>query len=917
MPRRLNQQEITDRLARYGFTIIEPNFQYRNNKQKIRVHDDIMDRDRVTTINNLQQQIRRGRIAVVDPFLHALNRTDASTLTLPSTDALTRKILKFAETQIPQFLNESRDVQKRSIKKAQRLLSTAARAQNTTITRTHDPTTDRISLYAFIDTVHKIAAMSERFSRLRVSINIEANGIDTYLFINENTIGMLNDLIEHVYFGEPLNELTDSSTAALFSLVAWETITIMFDPLTANDRVLMLDGPKLNPTKRPRRRRNAGALWRYLNKSDIDLSRYGIFKTFDSANYKYSCFVYALQQSGQFTPEEIDLINDCINTRAFPCDTIKKICQLFNCYIEVTKYSQKYSNKKTYGDKSADKKISLLLRDAHYLLNEPLPITPYYARNMERIHQSPRVNQGRKYEVRALTEKSVSYHKKPNISINDLLDILFEKKLFKRFTPRQTFRVLNRNKHYDFTDLKYTAKCVRYMKINPISDAFASHDKVAILNEPTEQMPPFVYTSNIQAFTGLSSAKVIKFKSSITKITTQTSTIRNLKLLFMFEPTIDEIHQFHDILLKRFNVEMFKFDTLAQIGHELMQRYKCYDDVPELAGKPATFIQLCAPKICVQPAFNVPQRVTGSLVQIDKNGSYSATYAQFDGIPKGDPKVMTSEDFNNRDAFAYYYVLIDVESFKCKHDDRFPILTSTGPFFCDKNTLEFIATHYDVQYSFVSGYYFNEGFNTNIKTLANDLFQIRLNLKAMGSRIESCFKLILASLWGKAQTKRSIFKNVMVSNDKFEDFAVYNHSFLYKSVPIADDLNIVSLLNPVTLHYTRPQFSTNVLSHARCSLNSLFYQAADLDIPIYYSNTDSLVLDTVNLNKLGSILGDDLGQFKIERENITKFICISAKKYIQKTPTESKVVGLHKLKNKPDDVEEYFENLYNTVTSIF
>ena len=396
----------------------------------------------------------------------------------------------------------------------------------------------------------------------------------------------------------------------------------------------------------------------------------------------------------------------------------------------------------------------------------------------------------------------------------------------------------------------------------------------------------------------------------------------------MFEPTIDELKQFHDIMLNRFNVNVFEFDTLAQIGHEMMLRYHCYDDVPELAGKPATFIKQCAPKICVQPAFNEPLYKTGSLVQIDKNGSYSATYAQFNGIPKGEPKLMTSMDFINRETFDglrpaprkwdYFYVLINVESFKCKHaEDRFPILTSTGPFFCDKNTLEFITTHYDVQYSFISGYYFNEGFNTNIKTLAYDLYQMRLNLKAKGLRIESCFKLILASLWGKAQTKRSIFKNVMVSNDKFEDFAVYNHSFLYKSVPISDDLNVVSLLNPVSLHYTRPQFSTNVLSHARCSLNSLFYQAADLDVPIYYSNTDSLVLDTVNLHKLGPILGDDLGQFKIERENITKFICISAKKYIQVTPTESKVVGLHKLKNKPDDVEEYFEKLYNTITSIF
>ena len=48
-------------------------------------------------------------------------------------------------------------------------------------------------------------------------------------------------------------------------------------------------------------------------------------------------------------------------------------------------------------------------------------------------------------------------------------------------------------------------------------------------------------------------------------------------------------------------------------------------------------------------------------------------------------------------------------------------------------------------------------------------------------------------------------------------------------------------------------------------------------------------------------------------ENITKFICISAKKYIQVTPTETKVVGLHKLKNKPENVEEYFEHLYASI----
>ena len=109
---------------------------------------------------------------------------------------------------------------------------------------------------------------------------------------------------------------------------------------------------------------------------------------------------------------------------------------------------------------------------------------------MERIHKSPRVNQERKYQVRNLSDKSVSYHKNPSVSINELLDIFFEKKLFKRFTPRQTFRVLNKNKHYDFTNLKYAAKCIRYNEIRSttthVSANSAEYRDISILDEPRD-----------------------------------------------------------------------------------------------------------------------------------------------------------------------------------------------------------------------------------------------------------------------------------------------------------------------------------------------------------------------------------------------------------------------------------------------
>ena len=59
---------------------------------------------------------------------------------------------------------------------------------------------------AFIGTIYRTAELSERLNNKRITIEIKSQGIESYLFINENTIGMLNDLIQHVYFGEPLRD---------------------------------------------------------------------------------------------------------------------------------------------------------------------------------------------------------------------------------------------------------------------------------------------------------------------------------------------------------------------------------------------------------------------------------------------------------------------------------------------------------------------------------------------------------------------------------------------------------------------------------------------------------------------------------------------------------------------------------------
>ena len=71
MPRRLTLEQVRERFSRYGFTILDKNFVYRNAKQQVRVRDDITNRIEDVTIDALQKRINRGRVVEVDPFLHA------------------------------------------------------------------------------------------------------------------------------------------------------------------------------------------------------------------------------------------------------------------------------------------------------------------------------------------------------------------------------------------------------------------------------------------------------------------------------------------------------------------------------------------------------------------------------------------------------------------------------------------------------------------------------------------------------------------------------------------------------------------------------------------------------------------------------------------------------------------------------
>jgi hypothetical protein len=93
-------------------------------------------------------------------------------------------------------------------------------------------------------------------------------------------------------------------------------------------------------------------------------------------------------------------------------------------------------------------------------------------------------------------------------------------------------------------------------------------------------------------------------------------------------------------------------------------------------------------------------------------------------------------------------------------------------------------------------------------------------------------------------------------------------------------------------------------------MNDIYFKASDMNIPIYYSNTDCCLMDRENIYKLG-IVGEKLGEFKIEHENICRAIIISPKKFmhIYSDNTSPRVVWRHKNKEDNDYNLKMFEQM--------
>ena len=341
MPRRLNNEDVRQKFIAAGY-IPDNEFQYRNNKQKHRVYDILNDKYVYVSLQSLNYNIKKGH----RPLWEAPGTSSSQPEQVhPSNDPLTRFIRNH---NIP---ISDPDVQQATFNYYKDLRRKLARQKDfeyafvqSSITGQSSTDQMRAVILALQDSMPKLLSQGI-IIRLKMTTT---SGLERYFHVNPTT---LNDLWLIFKDIEPDFSVEDSSGNFALNNLDIATIQFTFKQKAGQAQV-------------------AAGFFPFINTTNIDLSRYGIYTGVSSPE---PCILTAFKASAVFNDQELNQLQEMINTRLFPQQSLKPIADHFNINIYVRKYHE--NGKSSHVEftpelRPATRSIRLMIMHSHYMLYE-------------------------------------------------------------------------------------------------------------------------------------------------------------------------------------------------------------------------------------------------------------------------------------------------------------------------------------------------------------------------------------------------------------------------------------------------------------------------------------------------------------------------------------------------------------------
>ena len=377
--------------------------------------------------------------------------------------------------------------------------------------------------------------------------------------------------------------------------------------------------------------------------------------------------------------------------------------------------------------------------------------------------------------------------------------------------------------------------------------------------------------------------------------------------------------------------------TAPKLAHSIMLLSGVYDGVNMTCGVIQSFCARAVVGGRTMTRRNEMHVVKDSkLVASDANSLYPSAMDRLRGYLKGRPKVIRPE----QTSYAFlrqqsgYVVEIRVDkmgkwrdfplhskSVKGVRDFSNRLVCKPGEKYTltmDNIALEDFIKYQEAEVTILRGYYWNKGYNNRINDVIRYLYSSRLYYKTGDGRledpktkvktpnpIERSYKLILNSAYGYTLLAPPETETVTLTPAEAKKFIKYNFNFI-KDYSYVDGGKYwtIHTIKTIHNHFNLSIAGIQVLSMSKRIMNEVMCLAEDLEIPMYYQDTDSIHLDATRTEQLTvayeqayskepwfkPLYGDQLGQFSsdfemdgIEKDNITcvNGVYIGKKCYIE------------------------------------
>ena len=337
MPRRLTTRQVKDLFAEYGY-IVPDDFVYRNNKQKVRVYDEMNNVHVEMSLQKLKYQTHRAATLRPRYFVaDLLNMPLAETESTPTGSSYER----WCEGRSEDFNDLDEEYKQAAFEFYTNSIPSIARHQN--VTFSFDDYSNIPQVYGLVEALKTV-----NYANYDVRLTItDFNGNVSYAHANENTINFLYNSFSEV------QDIGDSSDVLLNNICDVKTMSLDFRPKT-----------------------NAGVqapgFFPFINKSTYDLTRYGIYNNEDDI-INESCLLTVIRSSGVLADDQVKLLSSMVKTRNVMKSDLRKISEefKFNVHVRLIKDGGKDSHYEIINDESYPK-IKMVVVLNHYMLNETM-----------------------------------------------------------------------------------------------------------------------------------------------------------------------------------------------------------------------------------------------------------------------------------------------------------------------------------------------------------------------------------------------------------------------------------------------------------------------------------------------------------------------------------------------------------------